>query len=96
MGQWPFGIPVPDDQRVRLEADCCLEDLDSHLEIELYVMEMEQELLDEQGDDDDDDDDDDNDDEEESDDEGYITDDEIEDEEPLDFGIAAWLFHIQI
>ena len=88
MGQWPFGNPLPDDVRVRLEADCCLEDLDSYLDNELYVMEMEQELLDEQ--------DDDNDDEEESDDEDYITDDEDEDEEPVNFSIAAWLFHIQI
>ena len=71
--------------RVRLEADYCLEDLDSYLDNEL---EMEQELLDEQDDDDDD--------EEESDGEGYITDDEVEDEEPANFDIAAWLFHIQI
>ena len=56
MGQWPFGNPLPDDVRVRLEADCCLEDLDSYLDNELYVMEMEQELLDEQDDDDDNDD----------------------------------------
>ena len=53
-------------------------------------MKMEQELLDEQ------DDDDDSDDEEESDDEGYITDNEVEDDEPVNFGIEAWLFHIQI
>ena len=71
MGQWPFGIPLPDDVRVRLEADCCLEDSDSYLNNELYVMEMEQELFGEQ--DDSDDDDDDNDDGEESDDEGYIS-----------------------
>ena len=69
MGQWPFGNPLPDDVRVRLEAYCCLEDLDSYLDNELYVMEMEQELLDE-----------------EDDDEG----------EPVSFGIAACLFHIQI
>ena len=93
MGQWLFGNRLPDDVRVRLEADCCLEDLDSYLNNELYVMEMEQELLDEQDDDDDDDNDDD---EEESDDEGCITVDEVEDEEPVNFGIVAWLFHIQI
>ena len=53
MDQWPFGNPLPDDVRVRLEADCCLEDLDSYLDNELYVMDMEQELLDDDDDDDD-------------------------------------------
>ena len=91
MGQWPFGNSLPDDVRVMLEADYCLKDLDSYLDNELYVMEIEQELLNEQDDDEEEEEE-----EEESDDEGYITDDEVEDEEPVNFGIAAWLFHIQI
>ena len=79
--------------RVRLEADHCLEDLDSYLDNELYMMEMEQELLHEQ---DDDEEEEEEEEEEGSDEEGYITDGEVEVEEPVNFGIAAWLIHIQI
>ena len=38
MGQWPFGNPRPEDQRILGEALDCLDFLDSHLEYEEWVI----------------------------------------------------------
>ena len=64
--------------RLSWKTDHCLGD--SYLDNELYLMEMEQELLDVQDDDN----------EEGSD------DSEVEDEQPVNFGLAAWLILIKI
>ena len=74
MGQWPFGAPLSEEQRVTQEALDCLDYLDSYLEYEEWVMEQI-EAQDDDGDDDDDD---------ESEDEGYNSDDEGVDRNDID------------
>ena len=93
MGQWPFGNPLPEEEVLKREVFVCLEDLDSYLENEEILMDIEQAALDDEfGDDNDDDSDDDD----ESDDEGNVTNEESNDKDNVNFGIAAMLFHIEI
>ena len=93
MGQWPFGNPLPEEEVLKREVLVCFEDLDSYLENEETLMDIEQAALDDEFDDDNDDD---SDDEDESDDEGYVTTEESDEEDNVNFGIAAMLFHIEI
>ena len=90
MDQWLFGNPLPEEEVLKREIFVCLEDLDSYLDNEETLMDMEQAALDDEFDDDD------SDDEDESDDEGYLTNEEREEEDNVNFGIAAMLFHIEI
>ena len=92
MGQWPFGAPPSEEQRVTQEALDCLDCLDSYLEYEEWVMEQ----IKAQNDDDDDDDDDGD---VESEDEGYTSVDEGTDGDDLDdwvFGLAPMLMNIYL
>ena len=85
MGQWPFGTPSSEEQRVTQEALDCLDYLDSYLEYEEWVMEQ----IEAQDDDDDD----------ESEDEGYNSDDEGVDGNDIDdwvFGLAPMLMNIYL
>ena len=91
MGQWLCGNPLPEEERLKREIDLCLEDLDSYIDNEENVMDMEQKLLDDQFDDDDD-----SDDEDESDNNGYVTCEQSDEEDNVNFGIAAMLFNIEI
>ena len=91
MGQWPFGNPLPEEEVLKREVFVCLEDLDFYLENEETVMDIEQAALDDEYDDDDD-----SDDEDESDDESYVTNEESDEEDNVNFGIAAMLFLIEI
>ena len=54
MGQWPFGNPPSENQRITHEALDCLDYLDSYLEYEEWVMEQI-EAQDAENDDDDED-----------------------------------------
>ena len=92
MGQWPFGNPLPEEEVLKREVFVCLEDLDSYLDNEETFMDLEQAALDDESDDDDDADDD----EDESDHEGYLTNEESDEEDNVNYGIAAMLFHIEI
>ena len=40
MGQWPFGNPLPEEQRILREMFDCLDLLDSFLEFEEWVMDQ--------------------------------------------------------
>ena len=93
MGQWPFGNPLPEEEVLMREVFVCLEDLNSYLENEETLMDIEQTALDDEFDDDNDDD---SDDEDESDDDGYVTGEESDEEDNVNCGIAAMLFHIEI
>ena len=93
MGQWPFGNPLPEEEVLKREVFVCLEDLDSYLDNEETLMDMEQAALDDEFDDGDNDD---SDDEDESDDEAYVTNEESDEEDNVNFGLAAMLFHIEI
>ena len=91
MGQWPFGNPQPEDQRIMKEALDCLDFLDSYLEYEEWVMEQIEAAQEAQNDDDDDDDDDV--------DEGYNSDDEGVGENDIGdwvFGLACMLMNIHL
>ena len=68
MGVWPFGTPIPDEVKELRGSLASLEELDSFLEDELFIMDQEEAAAQV----DDDDDDDDSDDDEESEDEGYM------------------------
>ena len=88
MGQWPFGNPPSETQRVTQETLDCLGHLDSYLECEEWVMEQ----IEAQDDGDDDDD-------IESEDGGYNSDDEGVDENDIDnwvFGLAPMLMNIYL
>ena len=50
MGQWPFGAPPSEEQRVTQEALDCLDCLDSYLEYEEWVMEQVEAQDDDDGD----------------------------------------------
>ena len=41
MGQWPFGNPLPEEEVLKREVFVCLEDLDSYLEKEETLMDIE-------------------------------------------------------
>ena len=90
MGHWPFGKPLSEELPQKEVMDC-LDNLDSVLDFEEWVMDQKEAALD---DDDDDDDDDDSDDE--SDDEGYITEEGSDGEENINFGLAPMLMHIEL
>ena len=94
MGQWSFGNPPSENQRVTQEAPDCLGYLDSFLEYEEWVMEqIEAQNAENENDDDDYDDD------VESEDEGYNSDDEGVDENDIDewvFGLAPMLMNIHL
>ena len=86
MGQWPFGTPPSEEQRVTQEALDYLDYLDSYLEYEEWVMEQ----IEAQDDGDDDD---------ESEDKGYNSDDEGVDGNDIDdwvFGLAPMLMNIYL
>ena len=88
MGQWPFGAPPSEEQRVTQEALDCLDYLGSYLEYEEWVMEQ----IEAQADDDDDDD-------VESEDEGYNSEDEGVDGNDIDdwvFGLVPMLMNIYL
>ena len=90
MGQWPFGTQLSADQKLLKEALDCLDSLDSYLQFEEW--EMDQIEAQEK-----DDDADDNDVDIVSEDEGYDTEDDDENDIDLwDFGIAPGLWHIQL
>ena len=97
MGQWPFGTPPSEEQRVTQEALDCLDYLDYHLEYEEWVMEQVEA---ENEDHDDDDNDDDDDDDVESEDEGYNSEAEGDDGNDTDdewvFGLAPMLMNIYL
>ena len=85
MGQWPFGAPPSEKERVTQEELDCLDCLDSYLEYEEWVMEQ----IEAQADDDD----------VESEDEGYNSDDEGVDKNHIDdwvFGLAPMLMNIYL
>ena len=88
MGQWPFGDPLPEEEVLKREVFVCLEDFDSYVENEETLIDIEQAALDDEFDDDNDEDSDD-----ESDDDGYVTGEESDEEDNVNFGIAAMLFH---
>ena len=46
MGLWPFGNPFPEQERLKRKLAMCLEDLDSFLDNEKYLMDLEQAALD--------------------------------------------------
>ena len=95
MGQWPFGNPPSENQRITQEALDCLDYLDSYLEYEEWVMEQ----IEAQDAENDDEDDDNDDDDVESEDEGYNSDDEGVDENDTDdwvFGLAPMLMNIHL
>ena len=90
MGQWSFGNPPSENQRITQEALDCLDYLDSYLEYEEWVMEQIGAQDPENEDDDDD---------VESEDEGYNSDDEGVDENDIDdwvFGLAPMLMNIHL
>ena len=94
MGQWPFGTPPSEEQRVTQEALDCSDYLDTCLEFEEWVMEQI-----EAQDDNNDDDHDHDDDVVESEDEGYNSDDEGDDGNDIDdwvFGLAPMLINIYL
>ena len=84
---------LQEEEVLKREVFVCLEDLDSYLENEETLMEIEQAALDGESDDDNDDD---SDDEDESEDDCYVTGEESDEEDKVNFGIAAILFHIEI
>ena len=89
MGQWPFGNPQPEDQRIMREALDCLDFLDSHLEYEEWVMEQVEAAQDDEDDDVD----------VESEDEGYNSNDEEAGGVDIDdwiFGLAPMLMNIHL
>ena len=82
MGHWPFGKPLSEEELLQKEVMDCLDNLDSVLDFEEWVMDQEKAALD----DDDDDDD-----------EGYITEEESDSEEDnINFGLAPMLMHIEL
>ena len=96
MGQWPFGNPPSEDQRILKEALDCLDYLDSHLEYEEWVMDQVEAAQEAQDDADDDDDDDDV---LESEDEGYNSNGEETggfDPDEWIFGLAPMLRNIHL
>ena len=93
MGQWPFGTQLSTDQKLIKEALDYLVSLDSYLQFEEWEMEQ----IEAQEEADDDDDNDDNDVDVVSEDEGYNTEDDNDDEvDQWNFGIAPMLWHIQL
>ena len=100
--EWTFGTPVPDEVKELRGALVSLEELDSFLENELFIMDQEEAAAQDDDvvvvDDDDDDDDDDSDDEG-SEDEGYITDedhDNANEDDHINFGLTPMLLNILI
>ena len=94
IGQWPFGNPPSENQRITQEVLDCLDYLASYLEYEEWVMEQI-EAQDAENDDDDDDDEE----EDEREDEGYNSDDEGVDENDIDdwiFGLVPMLRNIHL
>ena len=93
MGQWPFGTQLSTDQKLIKEALDYLDSLDSYLQFEEWEMEQ----IEAQEEADDDDDSDDNDVDVVSEDEGYNTEDDNDDEvDQWNIGIAPMLWHIQL
>ena len=92
MGVWPFDTPIPDEVKELRGALASLEELDSFLEDELFIMDKEEaaaQVGDVENDDDDSDD-------EESDDKGYITDEDHgnDQDDHINFGLAPMLMNI--
>ena len=94
MGVWPFGTPIPNEVKELRGALAGLEELDSFLEDELFIMDQEEAATQV---DDDEDNDDDSDADEESEDEGYITDEDHgsdQDGDHINFGLVPMLMNI--
>ena len=88
MGHWPFGNLLSEEGLLQREMMDCLDNLDSVLDFEEWVMDQEEAALD---------DDDDDDESDESDDEGYIAEEESDSEEDnINFGLAPMLMHNQL
>ena len=86
MGHWPFGKPLSEEELLQNEVMDYLDNLDSVLDFEEWIMDQEEATLD--------DDDDDSDDKS---DEGYITEEESDSEEDnINFGLASMLMHIEL
>ena len=88
MGHWPFGKPLSEEEFLQREVLDCLDNLDSVLDFEEWVIDQEEAAL---GDDDDDESDD------ESEDEGYATEEGSDSEDDnINFGSVPMLMHIEL